>query len=304
MGLFSSKPVTIKISESGECALLKFGVSSMQGWRAQMEDSYIAESNFDEEISLFAVFDGHGGPDIAKFCKKYLPKELKINLNYIRGDYKTALEETFIKIDEMLLTSEGQELLDEFASEKNTKGIMTGCTANIVLIARNNLYVANSGDSRAVLFTKNCNVYSLSRDHKPHIKTEEQRIIRAGGYIYNGRVNRKLNLTRAIGDLFYKQNKNFSLKEQIITAFPDVINHKLTSDDAFVLMGCDGIWESGSNKEICELVNMKLNDKPNKSLSLILEEILNELLAADGNDKLGVDNMTAILIKLKNSNTS
>ena len=33
----------------------------MQGWRNTMEDSHIAAMNIDTNVSVFGVFDGHGG---------------------------------------------------------------------------------------------------------------------------------------------------------------------------------------------------------------------------------------------------
>lgn len=41
--------------------------------------------------------------------------------------------------------------------------------------------------------------YNLSRDHKPDLEVEKERILSAGGYIQCGRVNGTLNLARAIG---------------------------------------------------------------------------------------------------------
>ncbi|KAF5949253.1 hypothetical protein HYC85_011246 [Camellia sinensis] len=41
--------------------------------------------------------------------------------------------------------------------------------------------------------------YNLSRDHKPDLKAEKDRILKAGGFVQYGRVNGSLNLTRAIG---------------------------------------------------------------------------------------------------------
>lgn len=45
--------------------------------------------------------------------------------------------------------------------------------------------------------------YNLSRDHKPELEAERERIQSAGGYIQMGRVNGTLNLSRAIGILFF-----------------------------------------------------------------------------------------------------
>lgn len=43
--------------------------------------------------------------------------------------------------------------------------------------------------------------YNLSRDHKPDLEVERDRILKAGGFIHAGRVNGSLNLARAIGDI-------------------------------------------------------------------------------------------------------
>lgn len=49
----------------------------MQGWRLNMEDAHIVSPNFDNGTSLFAVFDGHGGLECAKFCEKFFEGKLK-----------------------------------------------------------------------------------------------------------------------------------------------------------------------------------------------------------------------------------
>lgn len=41
--------------------------------------------------------------------------------------------------------------------------------------------------------------YNLSKDHKPELEVERDRILKAGGFIQVGRINGTLNLTRAIG---------------------------------------------------------------------------------------------------------
>ena len=35
-----------------------------------MEDGHICNHAFDEDSSVFAVFDGHGGPDVSKFAEE------------------------------------------------------------------------------------------------------------------------------------------------------------------------------------------------------------------------------------------
>lgn len=39
MGIYLSSPKTEKFSEDGENARVRYGLSSMQGWRATMEDA-------------------------------------------------------------------------------------------------------------------------------------------------------------------------------------------------------------------------------------------------------------------------
>lgn len=41
------------------------------------EDAHICDASFDNGVSLFAVFDGHGGLECAKFCEKYFPEKLR-----------------------------------------------------------------------------------------------------------------------------------------------------------------------------------------------------------------------------------
>lgn len=67
------------------------------------------------------------------------------------------------------------------------------------------LYIANAGDSRSIL-CNNGKAEELSHDHKPDNPEEKERIEYAGGQIINGRINGNLNLSRAIGDLEYKNN--------------------------------------------------------------------------------------------------
>ncbi len=140
----------------------------------------------------------------------------------------------------------------------------------------------------------------MSEDHKPDNEKEKKRIERAGGFVLDGRVNKNLNLSRSIGDLEFKSNKNLDPKEQIISAFPDVMTYSKTGDENFIIMGCDGIWETRSNKQIGSHVKKRLNQNPFVCLSVVAEDLLDELITLDVAQGKGCDNMSTIIIKFSN----
>ena len=263
-----------------------------------MEDAHICELRLSEEVALFAVFDGHGGHEVAKFCGKYFPKELVKNENFINRNYKTALEETFLKMDEMLMGPQALDLLKEFRTDPDGHAF-AGCTANVALLTQDEVYCANAGDSRAYLHMKNGQTVPLSTDHKPDVETERIRIHNAGGYVSEGRVNDNLNLTRAIGDLEYKKNASLKPEAQIISAFPDVVIKPLDKQAHFLILGCDGIWETLTANEICKIALAKMTERQDGQLSTVCEELLDRLIAKDTQEGTGCDNMSLMIVQFK-----
>jgi serine/threonine protein phosphatase PrpC len=260
-----------------------------------MEDAHISNGEFDTNAALFAVFDGHGGAEVAKFCSKNFGAELKKLPEYKQGNYEAALKKAFLLMDEILVTPEGQKQLKTM-TDKDSSESNAGCTANVILIKDKKIYIANAGDSRSLLY-KAGKITRLSEDHKPDNEIERQRISNAGGFIIDGRVNGNLNLSRAIGDLEYKKNPKLKPEEQLISAMPDVKVIPMEGDDTYILMGCDGVWEILSDEEICKIVKDKLSTE--KSLSTIIGELLDKCLAPDTTQGVGCDNMSAVLIKFK-----
>ena len=188
-------------------------------------------------------------------------------------------------MDDMLKTDEGQKELRLLKNDAKEEGFgyqansFAGCTANVALIYnRKELIVANAGDSRSVLSSKG-NLFGMSIDHKPDMEVEKKRILEAGGFVTDGRVNANLNLSRALGDLEYKQNTKKKPEEQLIIALPDCKRKELTKDDEFLLMGCDGIWEMLPGQEILDFINSKLKEKT--PLKQIMDNLLEKIIAPD-----------------------
>lgn len=77
MGALLATPITEKFNESGEGNNLRYGLSSMQGWRVSMEDAHCAITKLPGHLkdwSFFAVFDGHAGALVSERCAAELLK--------------------------------------------------------------------------------------------------------------------------------------------------------------------------------------------------------------------------------------
>lgn len=55
-----------------------------------MEDAHITMPDLVEgqDLSLFAVFDGHGGSEVAEYCGKHFAKKLLAQETFKSGNYK------------------------------------------------------------------------------------------------------------------------------------------------------------------------------------------------------------------------
>ena len=180
----------------------------------------------------------------------------------------------------------------------NDHPIHAGCTSIVAVLINRELFVANAGDSRAVLCRARGIVEPLSYDHKPSQEKELQRIKKAGGFVNQfGRINGNLNLSRSIGDLKYKQTSDLPPAEQMITAEPDIKKVMLEGDDEFIIFGCDGIWDCLSNDEAVKYIRDRIDTTHPAE---ILREMLDEIISDDprASQGIGGDNMTALVVDL------
>jgi protein phosphatase 1G len=125
MGAYLSSPITEKEVVTGQSSHFHYGISSHQGWRKTQEDAHIAEALTDEH-HLFAVLDGHGGAEVAKFVATYLPQELKSLDHFQQGKIAESLIAAFHRMDQMMLSEEGRPRLDALRPPKNESGAAMG----------------------------------------------------------------------------------------------------------------------------------------------------------------------------------
>lgn len=152
-----------------------------------MEDAHVTSLDVIEgEVSIFGVFDGHGGCEVARYVENHLVDELKKNENFKKANYRQALTDVFLGIDRMLLTETGKKELARISQKHGAMAsghvydggdlaVQAGCTCCVAIITKTEVYVANAGDTRAVIAAKN-KAKDLSEDHKPDLPAEKRRV--------------------------------------------------------------------------------------------------------------------------------
>ena len=302
MGNSLDKPRTDKQVNEGTGNGLRFGVSSMQGWRYKMEDKHCAQIGLDPQLqdwSFFAVFDGHAGVQVAAHCSENLlntiiqtdPFRQNIpNLNEQIteeqiGAVTQAITNGFLELDERM-----KNLPDMSSGEDKS-----GTTAICALISRTHIFIANLGDSRAILCRSGA-VYFSTQDHKPNNPEEKQRIQEAGGNVMIDRVNGALAVSRALGDYEYKQLAGKKSTEQLVSPLPEVTVKMLDPNDEFLVLACDGVWDVMTNDDLNQFVRYQLSTET--SLKTICSNIIDTCL-----HKGSKDNMSVVMVTFSGAPT-
>eukprot|EP00192_Tetraselmis_astigmatica_P002500 CAMPEP_0117662242 /NCGR_PEP_ID=MMETSP0804-20121206/7951_1 /TAXON_ID=1074897 /ORGANISM="Tetraselmis astigmatica, Strain CCMP880" /LENGTH=564 /DNA_ID=CAMNT_0005469133 /DNA_START=577 /DNA_END=2274 /DNA_ORIENTATION=+ len=242
--------------------------------RDSIEDSSL------ETFHYFGVYDGHGGVSASAFCatqlhrrmlasfggdagylfnRRSLPTEPRkeeegesVQLLGQRADCQAgnfvstpvtedfieeAFHEAFQRVDNEVSASQSEQGTEEYA----------GSTAVVALVSKSMLMIANCGDSRAVLM-RGGKAVQLTSDQTASREDEVARIEGKGGEIYYlqdcARVMGVLAMSRSIGDSYLHP---YVIPKPESTIIP---RH---SDDDFLILGTDGLWDKISNTEACEL---------------------------------------------------
>ena len=216
-------------------------------------------------LSLFAVFDGHGGAQIAEFLKNNFSEHL---LKTITSDY--TLRFTEILKNAIITIDKNIENLEN--SQK------CGSTGTFIIVNNNNIYCANIGDSKC-FYINDKEAIQLTEDHNCKNDKEVELLKSKGVMIFRRRVFGSLFLTRSFGDMEFKKEG--------LTAIPFIT--KINSDKSnvkYVIIASDGIWDvvddkqlftlskelkNGTSEEFCNnLVNYAMEKGSNDNISCII----------------------------------
>lgn len=233
------------------------------GKRDYQEDRIAIHNNFYYYLS--GVFDGHAGYKCSTYLKQNFYKTFIKNLrlkNHIMG----ALYITFFELD--------KKFLDNIYGND-------GSTANILFCDKSTqmCYVANTGDSRAILCRHNGSIKQITEDHKPNTPKEKQRIEKKGGFVRDNRTNGNLAMSRAFGD------KNL---KDVLTVEPD-ISYFPMRNIKYIVQASDGLFDVMSNSEVCSFVSSRMNK------GLNIDKISKELVFYAINNKGTMDNTSVVI---------
>ncbi|KAK9147077.1 hypothetical protein Sjap_006980 [Stephania japonica] len=248
----------------------EFSMAVVQANQVLEDQSQIESGPFG---TLVGVYDGHGGPDAARYVCDHLFRHFQGVLGQAQSVMDDHIRQAFLR------TEEG--FLDLVSRSWRTRPQLTtvGSCCLVGVVSQRTLYVANLGDSRAVLGRKigntgaiaaiqlsiehNANVEAVRKElqelhpHDPQIVVLKHGVWRVKGII---------QITRSIGDVYMKDaqynrelNGKFRLPEPInmpiLTANPSIVSQPLQPNDAFLIFASDGLWEHLSNDKAVEIVH-------------------------------------------------
>ncbi|KAI4376589.1 hypothetical protein MLD38_014335 [Melastoma candidum] len=250
------------------------------------QDSFCIHTPFgtSPDDHFFGVFDGHGefGAQCSQFAKKKLCENLLRHGKY-REDAVEACHSSFLTTNSQLHA----DILDD---------TMSGTTAITVLVRGRTLYVANSGDSRAVIAErrgKDIVAVDLSMDQTPLREEECERVMFCGARVMTldqieGLKSPEVKcwgdeegddgdpprlwlpnemypgtaFTRSIGD---------SIAETIgVVATPEIVALKLTPRHPFFVLASDGVFEFLSSQAVVDMV-AKYKDPRDACAAIVAE---------------------------------
>lgn len=265
------------------------------------QDSYLIQTKIGNDPENFAicVFDGHG--PYGAFASTFVRDNL---LNHWEpwglGNVSTQNETEIGRI----LHNSCVEVNHELAMS-SCDVYVSGSTAVMCIFKKDCVYVANVGDSRAVMGRTKSNESSiyealdLSSDQKPDRPDEEARILKFGGRVFEWGVPRVwkkdvdlpgLAMSRSFGDL--------AAESVGVFAQPEVTRTVIEPEDRFIIIASDGIWEFITSQEAVEIVSKHFHKSSEKFVSEAAEELIRVSVERWNEVETVVDDCTCCIVKL------
>jgi protein phosphatase 2C len=260
---------------------------SRLGKRRTNEDRHTIFLNYDNHdsnktpIDLYGIYDGHGGYHVSSLLSEIMPK-LFLDKHMTYPLNKRQINKICNGVQRIIV--------EKYPS----KSMECGSTCLIAIKYKYNdevlLNVINVGDSRAVI-CYGTTAFSITSDHKPLYPNEIQRITKQGGVVYcdglDWRVD-NLSLSRSFGDASSK----------FTPPIPDLFLHKLSKNDKFMVLACDGLWDVLDNQSVINFILYYCYDekgnRKNKDLDIASKLTLYALSQGS------MDNVTAIVVFFDN----
>ncbi|KAK1391470.1 PPM-type phosphatase domain-containing protein [Heracleum sosnowskyi] len=234
---------------------MKYGYSLVKGHASHpMEDFHVAKfvKVGEHELGMFAIYDGHMGDSVPAYLQKHLFGNILKEEQFWTDPMRSILN-AYEKTDQAILSN----------SSNLGRGGSTAVTA--IVINGRRLWVANVGDSRAVL-SRGGKAIPMTVDHEPN--TERGSIENKGGFVSNmpgdvPRVNGQLAVSRAFGDKSLKTH---------LRSDPDIQEADIGTDVDVLILASDGVWKVMTNEEAVDIAR-KIRD-PQKASKQLVDEAL------------------------------
>lgn len=214
----------------------KSGYSETIGLRNNMEDSIIIR----DDLNLYCICDGHGGPETAKYASIRIAElfESRIKNNKYDFSFNKDKESFFANI----LNQTEKEL-----REQNLDDGSTLCLASLYTnkeTGKRKIVTVNLGDARSLIIRSNGESRELTKDQRPAMRSEFERIHNAFGKLSNdNRVDGILGVARSLGDF-----KVFGIGKKA-----EVEEFDIDDNDRYLVIGCDGVFDSLKNDEVAKI---------------------------------------------------
>eukprot|EP00026_Physarum_polycephalum_P013005 Phypoly_transcript_13362.p1 GENE.Phypoly_transcript_13362~~Phypoly_transcript_13362.p1 ORF type:complete len:319 (+),score=37.74 Phypoly_transcript_13362:33-989(+) len=203
----------------------------------QMEDATCVQLEHEPGHHFFAVFDGHGGKDVAQYCSQRAHQVFfGVRTEHPDWTVPQVWTQTYATLDKEIQENLSIEDADCEGSTCTTCHLQESSNGKFLIS------VANVGDSKAILIDDN-DLRVLSETHRPTNEQEERRVKSEGGRI-TGERNKRLNgMTKQNKT---KQNNLMKKTTKGLTSTPFVQDIVTVNDSvqSVIVMASDGVCKT------------------------------------------------------------